>query len=137
MPHSLPPPRRERTETGNRRRGRIRIVPASSRRTPFALVVLVSLWVLFSPGSTVPAGPPYSDKVVHAALFAALALTGSWAGVRPRVLLVGLAGYAAGSELLQAVLPIHRDGDLADAAVDLLGVVLGLLPGRDRRRTGG
>ena len=101
-----------------------------SRRTPVALVALLSLWMLFSPGSTVPSGPPYSDKVVHAVLFAALAVTGLRAGIRPLVLLVGLAVYAAGSEVLQAVLPIHRDGDPADAAVDLLGAVAGWLAGR-------
>ena len=103
-----------------------------SRRTPFVLVVLLSLWMLFSPGSTVPAGPPYSDKVVHALLFAALALTGVRAGVRPVVLAVGLAVYAGGSEVLQAVLPIQRDGDPADAAVDLLGAAVGLLAARRR-----
>ena len=104
-----------------------------SRRTPFVLVVLLSLWMLFSPGSTVPAGPPYSDKVVHALLFAALAVTGLRAGVRPVVLMVGLVAYACGSEVLQAVLPIHRDGDPADAVVDLLGVAAGLLVGRRPR----
>lgn len=108
-------------------------MPVWSRRTPFLVAVLVSLWMLFSPGSTVPAGPPYSDKVVHALLFAALAVTGRSAGVRARPLAVGLAAYAAGSEVLQAVLPIHRAGDVADAAVDLLGVALGLLAARPRR----
>ena len=105
-----------------------------SRCTPFVLVVLLSAWMLFSPGSTVPAGPPYSDKVVHTLLFAALALTGVRAGVRPLVLALGLAAYAMGSEVLQAVLPIHRDGDPADAAVDLLGVALGLALARVLRR---
>lgn len=104
------------------------------RRTPFVLVVLLSLWMLFSPGSTVPSGPPYSDKVVHTLLFAALALTGWRAGLRPRVLLVGLVVYACASEVLQSVLPIHRDGDPADAAVDVVGVALGALAGRRLRR---
>jgi VanZ family protein len=102
-------------------------------RTPFTLVVLLSLWMLFSPGSTVPSGPPYSDKVVHALLFAALALTGLRAGIRLPVLLVGLAVYAGGSEVLQAALPIHRDGDVADAAVDLVGAAIGVLVGRRLR----
>lgn len=100
------------------------------RRTPFVLAVLVSFWMLFSPGSTVPSGPPYSDKVVHAALFATLAVTGMWARIRPGVLFVVLVAYAAGSEVLQSILPIQRDGDPADGAVDLVGVALGLLLGR-------
>ena len=104
-------------------------MPVWSRRTPFTLVVLLSLWMLFSPGSTVPAGPAYSDKVVHALLFATLAATGLRAGVRPAPLLVALVAYAGVSEVLQAVLPIHRDGDVADAAVDALGAVLGVVLG--------
>jgi VanZ family protein len=104
----------------------MRPVSLSSRRVPFAAVVLLSLWALFSPGSTVPAGPPYSDKLVHTLLFAALAVTGLRAGLRPIPLVLGLTAYAAASELLQAILPIHRDGDLADAAVDVLGVALGV-----------
>jgi VanZ family protein len=105
-------------------------VPAWSRRLPFVLVVLLSLWMLFSPASSVPAGPPYSDKVVHALLFAALAATGLRAGLRPVLLVVGLATYAGISEVLQSLLPIHRYGDVADAAVDLAGVAVGTLAAR-------
>jgi VanZ family protein len=134
MADSLPPEVTGRRENGGAARcGRMTAVPAWSRRTPFALVVLLSLWMLFSPGSTVPAGPPYSDKVVHALLFAALALTGLRAGLRLPLLLVGLTAYAGASEVLQSVLPIHRDGDVADAAVDLLGVAIGTVAGRRLR----
>jgi membrane associated rhomboid family serine protease len=96
-------------------------------RWAFAGVVVLSLVVLFSPGSDVPTGLPINDKVVHATLFAALAFTGWWAGVRVRSLVLGLAAYAVGSEILQAVLPIRRDGDYRDALADLLGVALGLV----------
>ena len=98
-----------------------------SRRTPFVLVTLLSVWMLFSPGSTVPAGPPYGDKVVHVLLFASLAATGRHAGVRPVVLAGALVGYAIGSEALQSVLPINRTGDVVDAAVDVLGMLVGLV----------
>ena len=104
------------------------------RRTPFVVMLLLSLWMLFSPGSTVPAGPPYSDKVVHALLFAALATTGLRAGARPLALVTGLVMYAAGSEVLQSLLPIHRDGDIADAAVDLVGVAIATVVGGRRSR---
>jgi len=111
-----------------------------SRRAPFVLVILLSVWMLFSPGSTVPAGPPYGDKVVHALLFAALAMTGRQAGLRPGALLGALVVYAAGSEALQSVLPINRAGDVLDATVDVLGAVAGVVawqrlrPGRRPRR---
>lgn len=87
---------------------------------------LLSLVVLFTPDSGVPTAPPGTDKLVHAGLFAALALTGRCAGIRVRALLPVLACYAVGSELLQGALPIGRSADAADAVLDLIGVAVGL-----------
>lgn len=95
-------------------------------RLAFAAVVLVSLVVLFSPGSNVPTGMPVNDKVVHFLLFAALATTGRRAGVSLVVLAPALVAYAGVSELLQTLLPIDRDGDWRDALADSLGVSAGL-----------
>ena len=95
-------------------------------RAAFAGVVLLSLVVLFSPASEVPSGLPVNDKVVHASLFAALAVTGRLAGYATRLLAIGLVVYAGVSEVLQAALPIHRDGDVRDALADALGVLAGL-----------
>lgn len=96
------------------------------RRIPFAVAVVLSLLVLFTPESGMPTAPPGTDKVIHLALFALLAVTGRWAGMRWRWLLAGLVGYAGVSEVLQATLPIGRDGDVWDALVDATGGVLGL-----------
>lgn len=96
------------------------------RVQPFVLAVLLSLGVLFTPASGVPTAPPGTDKLVHLAVFALLAVTGRAAGIRMWPLLFGLAGYAAGSEVLQAVLPIGRSGDVLDGLVDVAGAVLGL-----------
>ena len=95
-------------------------------RGAFGLVVLVSVVVLFAPAGDVPAAPPGVDKLVHLLLFAALAGTGRWAGIRPSVLAVGLTAYAALSEVLQAVTPLARSGSVADLLADLAGVVLGI-----------
>ena len=95
-------------------------------RGAFAVVVLVSLAVLFAPGSDVPAAPPGVDKVVHATLFLALAVTGRWAGIRPALLGGLLVAYGAISEVLQAVIPIERDGSPWDLLADAVGVALGL-----------
>ena len=92
----------------------------------FAAAVLLSLVVLFSPGSDVPSGIPISDKVIHFSLFAALAMTGRLAGIPPVQLAVGLVAYAGVSEVLQTVLPINRDGDILDAVADTLGVLTGI-----------
>ena len=92
----------------------------------FAAAVLLSLVVLFSPGSDVPSGIPISDKVIHFSLFAALAMTGRLAGIPPVQLAVGLVAYAGVSEVLQTVLPINRDGDILDAVADTLGALTGI-----------
>jgi VanZ family protein len=82
--------------------------------------------VLFSPGSDTP-HVAISDKLVHATLFAALALTGVLAGVPAVALASALVAYAGISEVLQARLPINRDGDWHDALADTIGVAIGLL----------
>ena len=95
-------------------------------RGAFAVAVLLSLAVLFAPAGQVPDAPPGVDKVVHVALFLALALTGRWAGVRAVVLGGLLVGYGAVSEVAQAVTPLERSGSVADLLADALGVALGL-----------
>jgi VanZ family protein len=105
-------------------------------RGAFAVVVLVSLAILFAPGSDVPTAPPGVDKIVHFTLFAALAFTGRWAGTKQAVLAGLLVLYAAVSEVLQGVLPIARDPTLGDFLADSAGVLVGLLVWRavDARR---
>jgi hypothetical protein len=95
-------------------------------RVAFAAVVALSLVILFSP-TTGPSGVAVSDKLIHFVLFTALAVTGRLAEVPVVQLGIGLAGYAAASELLQAALPIERDGDVRDALADVLGVATGLV----------
>jgi hypothetical protein len=95
-------------------------------RGTFAVVVLVSLAVLFAPESDVPSAPPGVDKVVHVVLFAALAASGRWAGIGWRVLASLLVLYAALSEVLQGVTPLGRSSSVADWLADVAGVLLGL-----------
>jgi len=105
-------------------------------RGAFAVVVLISLVVLFAPGRDVPPSPHGVDKLVHGGLFLALALTGSWAGMRRIVLAVVLPVYAAASELIQTIPALQRDGSIADWVADAVGALLGLLlwAGFTRRR---
>lgn len=93
----------------------------------FAAAAVLSLVVLFSPASKVPSGLAISDKVVHFSLFACLAVTGRLGGLRALPLAVALAAYAGVSEVLQANLPIGRDGDVRDAVADCLGALTGLV----------
>ncbi|MGY1725277.1 VanZ family protein [Blastococcus sp. SYSU DS0533] len=93
----------------------------------FAVALLLSAVVLFLPASGVPTAPPGTDKVVHLLVFAALAVTGRWAGV-PRVPLgSALLAYALGSELVQGLTPIGRTMSVPDVVADVAGMVLGLL----------
>jgi len=96
-------------------------------RGAFAVAVLVSLAVLFAPASDVPSAAPGVDKLVHLSLFAALAVTGRWAGVRRAVLAALLVLYAALSELLQSLEVLSRSTSVADWLADVAGVLLGLL----------
>ena len=96
-------------------------------RGVFAVAVLVSLAVLFAPASDVPSAPPGVDKLVHAVLFAALAATGRWAGVRTGALVALLVGYAVVSELVQGLTPLARSASVADGVADVVGILLGLL----------
>ena len=95
-------------------------------RGAFAVGVLVSLAVLFAPASDVPSAPAGVDKVVHLALFAALAAGGRWAGIGARALAVLLLGYAALSEVVQGLPALGRSTSLADWGADAVGVLLGL-----------
>ena len=95
-------------------------------RGVFAVVGLVSLAVLFAPASDVPTAPAGVDKVVHLALFAALAASGRWAGVGARALAVLLLGYAALSEVVQGLPVLGRSMSPADWVADAVGVLLGL-----------
>jgi hypothetical protein len=94
-------------------------------RAAFAVVVLVSLAVLFAPADDVPFAPPGVDKLVHASLFAALAVTGRWAGIGRTALAPALVLYSAVSEVLQGM--IGRDAAVGDWVADVVGFLLGLL----------
>ena len=95
-------------------------------RTVFALLLGISLAMFLTPGDDVPEGGP-NDKVVHALIFVALAVAGRWARVPWLALGIGLAAYAAVTEILQATLPIHRDGNVPDWLADAAGIGVGLL----------
>jgi hypothetical protein len=95
-------------------------------RGVFCVAVLVSLAVLFAPASDVPSAPAGVDKLVHAGLFAALAVTGRWAGISARGLVPLLIGYAAVSEVVQGLSPLDRSMSIADWVADVVGVLLGL-----------
>lgn len=96
------------------------------RLLPFLVSLLASAWGFFTPGEDLPSSP-VSDKLEHAAIFAVLALTARFAGLRTVGVAVGLASYAVVSEVLQSTLPINRDGDWHDLVADSIGIAVGLV----------
>jgi VanZ family protein len=94
------------------------------------VVVLLSLYVLFSPSQGGPTLFDNSDKVVHCALFALLAATTRCRFGGAPALLGAVAAYAVLSEVAQAVLLPNRSGDVLDLLADLAGALLGWLLAR-------
>lgn len=91
----------------------------------FAAVALFSVYALFWPRPAGPQGLDGSDKLVHLLLFALLAGTTRWRFGPGTALLAAVVGYAALSELVQALLLPDRSGDLLDLLADVVGVGLG------------
>ncbi|MGC4943947.1 VanZ family protein [Kribbella sp. DT2] len=96
-------------------------------RAGFVLACLVQLYGLYSPQQAGPdtSSIPYSDKVAHFLIFAAVAYLGLRVGVPARWLLGALVLQAIGSEFIQHYLLPDRSGDPFDSVADLLGVALG------------
>jgi VanZ family protein len=100
-----------------------------------APVLAVHLVALYSPGSAALPEPPYVDKLVHAALFG----VPTWllGRLTKRVWLVAaiFAVHAVISEVVQGLWIPRRDGDVLDAAADLVGIAIAvvvLLRSKDR-----
>ena len=101
--------------------------PAGRWRYVFALVVAVSVVILFMPGKNVPHTAVGVDKVVHCTLFLTLCATGLLARCRARWLIPVLLAYAVSSEFIQTLPILDRDFSVWDIAADCSGVVLGAL----------
>lgn len=102
-----------------------RLASRLSGRALFILAIAVQLVVLYAPRGT-GGWIPYSDKVVHVAIFAAVVWAGRRVGV-PGVLLAAIfLAHAVVSELVQAELLPGRSGSVTDVLADVVGVALGL-----------
>ena len=96
-------------------------------RTALAAAIAVNLVVLYWPRPVSDGGVPYADKIVHVAIFAAVAVTALRVRVRLGWVVGLLAVHAVSSELVQHWLLANRTGDPADVAADLVGVALGVV----------
>ena len=97
-------------------------------RLAFAVALVANAAMVYLPVAVGPPSElPFLDKVVHAASFALIAVTGCKARVPLVLLVVLVAGQAVVSEVVQAtVTGLNRDGDWADVVADLVGGALGI-----------
>ncbi len=106
------------------------VAPRGVRVAVLAAVTVVHLLVLYVPRTpSVSTSGLRLDLLVHAAVFAALALAAVWVRWRwltPTLVAVLLVVEAVVSEAVQALWLPQRSGDVTDLAADLLGAALGL-----------
>ncbi|ALR11135.1 VanZ family protein [Mycobacteroides saopaulense] len=86
----------------------------------------IACLLLFTPGGTVPSGPPGADKVVHILIFAMLAASSRFARIGEKPTLAWVLVFAACSEVIQALWVPHRDGSLLDLVADAVGLLTGM-----------
>lgn len=98
-----------------------------SRQWPFVAAFLGSGVILLLPAPDLPQGPEVSDKFIHGVIFAVLLLTGWFARFLLPRLFLALVAWAAATEILQAVLPFNRTGDVLDWAADVVGLTVALV----------
>jgi VanZ family protein len=102
-------------------------------RLLFGLAVLAQLVVLYAPGTATESfAVTHVDKVVHAAVFAAVVVAGRRVGLPLWPLAAASVVQAVLSEAVQDALVPARSGDPADIIADLAGVTIGVLVSRTR-----
>ena len=102
-------------------------MPVFAWQRVLPLVVAVIAVTLLLPGDATPSGPPHSDKVTHALMFAVLAYCSRFARFSPAITLVGLAAYGALTEVLQATVAVRRSGSVWDWCADLFGILAAMV----------
>lgn len=110
--------------------------PARHRRRRWVFLTLIALAIqvigLYAPASGEPliTSPPHTDKVFHAASFAAVTACAVLARFPMRFVVPLMLVHAVASELIQWRLIESRSGDIADLIADGLGVAAGVLAAR-------
>ncbi|MGL5857104.1 MAG: VanZ family protein [Angustibacter sp.] len=117
--------------------GRSRGWPVGRAWLLFAGTVLLQLVVLYAPRAPGVGTGVGLDKVVHVAVFGAVAVAAARVGLRRGVTAGALAVHAVLSEVLQASVLPQRSGDPWDVVADCVGVVLGGLIARVVSPAGG
>jgi VanZ family protein len=98
-------------------------LPRPLRLALYAVAALILSYMALAPTRDVPGADLVWDKAEHASAWTVLTLAGLVLSTRRRWA-IGLfaAAFGAVIEVLQAVMPFGRDGNLADWIADLIGI---------------
>jgi VanZ family protein len=97
-------------------------LPRPLRLALYAAAVAVLLYLCLAPTDRLP-GVELWDKAEHAIAWFVLAALGFLLSPRrPRAITVFALALGAAVEVLQAILPLGRDGEIGDWAADAIGV---------------
>lgn len=98
--------------------------PRRVRLSLYALAVLILLGLCLTPSKDLP-DPGTGDRFEHLAAWFVLTFTGFVLAPRRRLAIPAFAlAYGVLIEILQAVTPFGRHGDLRDLAADVVGIAL-------------
>ena len=94
----------------------------------FILIFLISAFLFFAPIHTAVGSGFNADKIVHAAIFAALVYSALKAFPRVKILaVISLCFYGYAVEFIQGKFLPRRHFDWMDITADVVGLVIGLL----------
>lgn len=112
-------------------------LPRPLRLALYVLACLILLYLTLAPGEDVPGVNLIWDKAEHAIAWAVLTGSGLLLSTKRRWAIGVFAfGFGAAVEVLQAVMPLGRDGDWRDLAADSVGIVAAYLAWALMRRWG-
>src|SRR6201996_8845105 len=112
-------------------------LPRPVRLAIYVLACLILLYITLAPGKDVPGVGLVWDKAEHATAWAVLTGAGLLLSTKRRWAIgVFAVLFGAAVEVLQAVLPFGRDGDVLDLTADIVGVAAAYLVWFGLRRLG-
>jgi len=98
-------------------------LPRRLRLSLYAVAALVLTYMALAPENEVPGADLVWDKAEHASAWTVLTLAGLVLSTKRRWAIGAFAiAFGAVIEVLQAVMPYGRDGNVADWIADIIGV---------------
>jgi VanZ family protein len=115
----------------------INALPRRARLALYALAALILSYMALAPTQDVPGADLVWDKAEHASAWTVLTLAGLVLSTKRRWA-IGVFAIVFGAviEVLQAVMPFGRDGNVADWIADIIGIAAAYVIWAIARRLG-